>query len=104
MPTDRPLHAANRVRYVEGDALRSEAWSALAALKARETEPPFNVVLSDGLHQPHALLAEMRALLDHGLVGSKASSTKAQVDEAVAAPQGLPGGLRSSPCSSPQLC
>lgn len=84
VPTDRPLHAANRVRYVEGDALRSEAWSALAALKARETEPPFNVVLSDGLHQPHALLAEMRALLEHGLVGSKASTNKARATEATA--------------------
>ena len=78
VPTERPLHAANRVRYVEGDALVPDGWLALAARKRALGEPPFNFVLSDGLHTAGALRAEMAALLEHRLLaGSDAAGAGA---------------------------
>lgn len=57
----RPNGSNNRVRYLSADVFDDSSWERLKGSK-------FNLVFSDALHTPHALLAEHEMLCRHNLL------------------------------------
>jgi len=60
----------NRVYYVASDATDPTGWTRMAAVRAERGLRPFNLIFSDGLHTPGALVTEFRQFKRAGMLAT----------------------------------
>ena len=70
-PSSADTHE-NDIYYVASDATNATGWHELALAHKAKGKPPFNLVLSDGLHTAGALAFELRHMQKQGFLAHSA--------------------------------